>query len=125
MGLYLKSADAIAPATASFDFNGIPDLAVGPFWVSFAFWVDTDDGAAGAFTCDINYTDPAGAPRVISGVPISLADPTGFYTQPVQMVARQSSSSLWTFDTTLIGSAGTALVSYRVMHFPTQTTLTW
>lgn len=120
--LRTREVDGSAPTTHSFDIDTGDDVLFdgpGPFWVSVQYWIDTPGGVgAGAFTADFNYVDPTGVSRPISGSPISLQDPNGIYIGPITPVVRQSNSSAWTFDATLIGIADGALISYRVMVMP-------
>lgn len=107
-----------APSNDTFDFHDadLTNSFEGTVWVSVCYWIATADAlAAGAFSVDINYTDPTGQTRTMSGTPISLQDPTGFYSSFVFPVQRLSGGSTLEAVSTLVGSAAGALVSCRVM----------
>lgn len=120
-GFIVAQADAIAPASAEFTFDH-PDVTdkVGPSWVSIDCWTHTADavGAAGSvLVCEIEYTDPTGQVILIQTGPIGLDDSTAKRGVPATFMERLDTSSPLIFRTTLFGSAGSALVSYRVL-FP-------
>ena len=126
MGLYLKAADGVAPSTFQIDMAAVFDQP-GPFWIAFDYWVHTVDlSATGVFSADLNWLDRTGQARVINGLPIGMYDSTGHNNNiAVNMIERQSGASAWTFDGLFAGTAGTSLISYRIMHFPTQTVISW
>lgn len=112
---YVTGVNSVTPSSFTRDFNDAIDTPC-CYWVSFAYWTSVSDVAAGAFTAEIEYVDPIGETRVISGVPISLDDPTGFYSSPPAMIVRQAANSLWEINFTLIGPAGSSEMGYKVMH---------
>lgn len=119
MTYWVKQVDNVTPANGQDDFTQISGCqdATGPHWISFCYWIETADVlAAGAFSMDINYTDPTGQTRTINGTPISLQDSTGFFSRPVEMIERDTVNSTWTLDRTLAGVAAGSKVAYRVMH---------
>ena len=87
-----------------------------PSFISFQYWVATAGGAsAGAYSMSIAYVDPTGQEIVIPGGPISLQDAAGIYSSPVQIMERQSETSLFEIREDLNGSADGALISYRIV----------
>ena len=119
MTYWVRKEDGVAPTSGSEDVTQTPGCQDnnGPNWMSFAYWIHTPGSVlAGAFTMDLNYLDPTGTLRTITGSPISLQDPAGFFSRPVEMIVRQDQYSQWTIDRTLIGLAGGALISYLVKH---------
>lgn len=126
MAMCLHKQDSIAPATDSLDFNLIASYP-GPFVVGLIAWVDTDDPLAGALSFQMTHRDPTGADIVSPNIQGALSLSTGGarFATLMEPIVRQSGSSLWTFDTTLIGIAGSALVSYRLIHFPTGAATEW
>lgn len=120
----LLAKDGVAPATATYDFNTATQFQdqVGPYWVSLLAWVDTADLAAtGGLNFQMTHKDPSGIDIVsptIQGNLILNDSTSRFETAPV-MVQRFDGSARWDLDTTvIIGSAGSALVSYRMMVYP-------
>lgn len=114
--LYCRAVDAVVPAPSVIDVNDVADTP-GPYYVGFQYWIETADPlAGGAFQIDIEYEDPTGALRVISGAGISFAIAGSLYTRPVEIIQRMSGSSIWRANVQVLGSAGSALVSYRISH---------
>ena len=121
MRLYVKEENNITPSSFQLDFTQIPNIqdTNGPHWLSFEFWLLTSDVLviASSFTCDVNWVDSTGVAQVLNGTPFSLGIPqTGRTPSTVIQMSRETGSSLWTFDTTLIGGAGSSKVGYRIMH---------
>jgi hypothetical protein len=124
MTIGLIEKDGIVPVNGSFDFNSAPQFQLfgGPHWLSLLAWVDTPDLAAtGGLNFQMTHRDPTGADIVSSVIAgnLILNDGTSRFNTAPEMIQRQSATSLWTLDTTIIiGSVGTATVSYRMMVYP-------
>lgn len=125
MTQYIKEVDAVTPSSFVHDFNEIA-AEIGPVWMSFDFWVHTADVLAGAFTMDINWLDPTNQTRTINGSTISLGDATGRNSNnQVFAVQRLDGTALWEAASTLIGSAGSSLISYRLMLQKEPVSIPW
>lgn len=116
MSLLVAKADGITPATADFTLDH-PDVneLVGPYWVSVQAWTHTADGAAGALVARMEYDDPTGQTRTVEISAISLADGSDIKQVGPSPIERENGTSNFRFRTELFGSAGTALVSYRLI----------
>lgn len=94
---------------------GLSDCGSIPLWLSWTYWVSTDDIlAVGAVNIDFEYIDPTGQTRVINGSPISLQDGTAQFSSPVVQAVRQDGTSLARMVMTLIGLAASSKVACRV-----------
>lgn len=116
--LYVRARDNVVPATFAVDFNDIIDTP-GPYMVGFSGWVSTADAGAGALDFNVQYDDPTGTTRTVLFGPstqLDLTDPTSFFATDMAMLTRLSGSSLWVLNSTLLGSAGSARISYRILH---------
>lgn len=117
----LHSRDAIAPVSGSFDFRSATQFdQVGPYWISLLAWVATAAPLGGALVFNMTHKDPANndiLSPTLTGMLI-LADGTSIFSTAPEMISLFDTTSLWTLDTTLLGLASTALVSYRVMVYP-------
>lgn len=117
--LYVRARDLVVPAAFSVNFNDIADTD-GPFTVGIIGWVSTADVLAGVLDFTMNYEDPTGATReVLFGTTprLFLNDSTSFFATDMVTLQRLSGSSVWTLDAALVsGIAGSALISYRVIH---------
>jgi hypothetical protein len=116
MSIAVAAADGVSPDNGEFtlDHPYVADVA-GPFWASVQSWVHTDDPSAGAFHCWLEYTDPTGQTRTVDHSVISLSDPAAINQSQVMPVVRLSNVSNLKFKTERFGSAGSSLVSYRLM----------
>lgn len=122
MTVGLHSRDAITPVTSSFDFrvDATQFDQVGPYWLSLLAWVSTSAALTGALQFGMTHRDPAGndiLSPTITGL-LVLADGTSIFSTAPEMIYLQNTTSLWTFDTTLLGLALTSKVSYRMMVYP-------
>lgn len=116
--LYVRARDNVTPDNFVVDFNDVVDTP-GPYMIGVAAWVSTADAAAGAQDFVIDYEDPtANVRQAVFGATmrIFLNDPTSQFATDMVLLQRLSGSSLWTFTGILSGSAGSALISYRIMH---------
>jgi hypothetical protein len=120
-----KSVDNVAPSSFVLDLNTVPAVYnhKGPFWMSIDYWTSVADAAAGNFLADLNWLDSTGTANAINGGAISLAaigSVAGGKNLNVGVVRleRFSATSLFEFNATLAGPAGTSLISYRIMHGP-------
>lgn len=117
----LHERDTITPVSGSFDFRSATQFeSQGPYWISLLAWVSTPDALAGALQFGMTHRDPAGndiLSPTLTGI-LVLADGTSVFSTAPEMIYLQSTTSLWTLDTTLLGLALTAKVSYRVMVHP-------
>lgn len=122
MTMIQKAFTNVTPVTDTFDFNSATQLTgIGPFWVSLSGWVETADAGAGILVFGIRYRDPSGVDRDLNfntTTNLSLVDPDGSFTTAVCTVIRESGSSMWELNSTLVGSAGTSKVSYRIVVSP-------
>jgi hypothetical protein len=117
----VKGQDSVTPSSFVLDFNTMPPAYqhAGPFWLSLDYWLMVDDAAAGSMQVQIDYIDPTGAMQSIVTGGMSLAAlPSRTTPVPVQLVQRQSASSLWTATFVLGGIAGASKFSWRIMHGP-------
>jgi hypothetical protein len=125
MTIYVKTLEGIAPANMQIDFRDIAAEA-GPFWLSFDYWTHTPDVSAGAITGDINWVDPTSGARVKNGGGCDLTDAAGRNTEnSVFMVQLEDGVVPFTFDMVLSGSAGSALISVRLVLQKDQAQVDW
>ena len=114
-------ADGEVPATGSLDISLATQLtADGPYWACLTAWVHTADPAAGFLGFNLFYTDPTGVEREypMDNAVLILSDSTSIFSAPVRQICRQTTSSSWHLERTLLNDAGNALVSYRVTVSP-------
>jgi hypothetical protein len=94
--------------------------------MSIDYWTSVADGtlvpSANSFTATLDWEDNAGNLRSVAGTSIdpSVVDVLSGINMNTNVfrVERLSSSSIFQFNATLVGVAGTSLISYRVMHGP-------
>ncbi len=121
MSLLVAKADGVVPVSGDFTFDH-PSVTEkqGPFWVSLQVSVHTDDPlAAGGFKVAVEYVDQVGETVLAETSAIAL-NATASKTNalgPFPLERLTDVSSL-IFRTTLLGPAGDALVSYRVVMTP-------
>jgi hypothetical protein len=85
-----------------------------PFWVSFQYWTEVADLAAGGFSMDINYEDPTGSIRQINGSILNLTDASSAGgSDGVCQVMRLDTSSRFTLDW-ICPNPGTAKIKWRL-----------
>lgn len=117
--LYVRARDNVTPATFAVDFNNVVDTP-GPFMVGISAWVTTADALAGILLFALNYDDPTASSRQVqfagATTQLVLADVNSQFATEMVMLNRLSGSSIWTLDTTLIALAGSAKISYRILH---------
>jgi hypothetical protein len=125
MGLYLKSADGVPAADFTLDFNDISDQP-GPFWVSILAWTHTADLGAGSININHFHRDPTGSDvgSSVLGGTLNLADAASAIPGTIATIQRESGSSLWEVRFEAF-TPGSALISYRIMHFPSATYSPW
>lgn len=119
MTLLVAKADGVAPATEEFtlDHPSVTDK-VGPFLVALESWTHTADGSANGYQVSLEYVDPVGVTRVVQTSGLDLADPEGINVTQVTLIERLSDVSNFKFKTLVLGSGGSALVSYRLAITP-------
>jgi len=122
-GHYLKSADGVPAVDFEIDFNDISDQP-GPFWISILAWTHTAD--TGSVNITHTHRDPTGTDigSSVLGGTLNLSDPTSALQGNVATIQRESGSSLWKVAFEFF-TPGSALISYRIMHFPTNTFVDW
>lgn len=125
MGIGLFARDAITPASFTFDLAAESQLNhAGPYKVALIGWTDTPDVLAGALLMTMTHRTPNGVnlQSPFTAGNIILADGSSYFSSTLEAIQRESSSSLWTLDAVLVGLAGSAQCSYRLIVEPMEST---
>lgn len=122
MAMLHLPATGIVPVTASIDISLATQLTFkGPFWVSLSAWVHNPDPDAGFLGFDLVHTDATGVEKSFDfgqSTVLTLADGNSAFNTAVRALTRQSESSSWHLDLSLLGSAEDSLISYEFMIAP-------